>query len=125
MKMKNRLTREDIEAEIVSKHFFTAKHGVDGALDRGELHATYANGNHGDDLLALVTICVLVLRNGFKVVGVNNGPVDHGNFCPEMGRKCAYDNALDQLWPVLGYQLRDAISCGSRAQPSESQSIEV
>lgn len=61
------------------------------------------------DPLRLITFCVLILQNGHRIVGVNTGPVSAANFDPELGRKLARANAVDQIWPLLGYALRDRL----------------
>ena len=57
----------------------------------------------------LVTTCCLTLRNGAKVVGVNYGPVSPQNFSAEDGRKYARENAIEQIWPLEGYLLRQRL----------------
>ena len=57
-----------------------------------------------------ITICILITRNGTKVVGVNEGPVSPENFDAELGRKYARQKAIDQLWPMLGYELRTKLA---------------
>lgn len=60
------------------------------------------------DALDRLTICILVLHNGFTVVGTSSC-VHSGNFDEALGRKYARERAVEQLWPVLGYQLRDRL----------------
>ena len=60
------LTPADIEANIVSEHYFTGANGCHGAWvagNEGPRQATYPAA------LDLLTFCVLVLRNGFTVTG--------------------------------------------------------
>lgn len=64
-----------------------------------------------------VTICVLILRNGTKIVGVNEGPVARENFSAETGRKYAREAAVEQIWPLLGYQLRTKLAAESEDFP--------
>lgn len=61
------------------------------------------------DPYRFITFCVLILQNGHRIVGVNTGPVSAANFDPELGRKLARQNAVDQIWPLLGYALRDRL----------------
>jgi hypothetical protein len=56
-----------------------------------------------------LTICVLTMSNGFKVVGVS-AAASPENFDPEVGRTLAYDNAFRQLWPLEGYLLREKLA---------------
>ncbi|MDD0837904.1 Gp49 family protein [Curvibacter sp. HBC61] len=98
-----RVTPADIEANIVSEHYFTATDGVVSAT------GSFPNG-FGPSPLDLITICVLVTKNGTKLVGANEGPVSPENFDPELGRKYARQKAIDQLWPMLGYELRTKLA---------------
>ena len=58
--------------------------------------------------LSLVTICIIILENGFKVEGVS-ACVDLANYNEEKGRECAYENAFEKIWEVEGYLLRQAM----------------
>ena len=58
----------------------------------------------------MVTICLLILANGHRVIGINAGPVAAANFDAEVGRELALKNAKDQVWGLLGLALRDAIA---------------
>lgn len=98
-----RVTPFEIEAEIRSEFFFTAQDGVLGESEMGTKPAPWTN-------LDQVTICVLILRNGTKIVGVNEGPVSRENFSAEIGRKYAREAAVEQIWPLLGYQLRSKLA---------------
>lgn len=114
-----RVTPADIEANIASEHYFTAGEGVIGAFVAGEF------GAHGGDTVAvrrdiaspealkpslnLLTFCVLVLRNGFTVTG-ESACASPENFDADMGRRMARQKAIDQLWPMLGYELRSQLA---------------
>lgn len=97
-----RVTPADIEANIASEHYFTALDGVEGATGSCNGSDSYA--------LGLITICVLITRNGVRLVGVNEGPVSIQNFDADMGRRMARQKAIDQLWPMLGYELRTKLA---------------
>lgn len=58
--------------------------------------------------LPLLTFCVLVLRNGFTVTG-ESACASPENFDAEIGRKIARENAVQKVWPLMGYQLRDQL----------------
>lgn len=60
--------------------------------------------------LSLLTFCVLVLRNGHRVVGINYGPVDPALFSAETAREQAREEAIRQVWPLLGYELRTKLA---------------
>ena len=57
---------------------------------------------------------MLVLRNGFTVVG-HSACVSPENFDADVGRKIARQNAVDQIWPLLGFRLRDSLAVGEVA----------
>lgn len=63
--------------------------------------------------LGLLTFCVLVLRNGTKIVGINYGPVSPENFSAKQGREEARANAIEQVWPLMGYELRSKLAGGA------------
>jgi len=99
-----RITPADIEANIGSEHYFTA---FDGAWHCGE-HAKYAANwevSRTIEALNLLTFCVLVLRNGFTVVG-ESACASPENFDAELGRKIARANAVNKVWPLMGYALK-------------------
>lgn len=97
-----RVTPADIEANIASQHFFTAAHGCIGNVD--------SNTTNKDlDSLDLLTFCVLVLKNGFTVTG-ESACASPENFDAEIGRKIARANAVQKIWPLMGYALKDQLS---------------
>lgn len=60
-----------------------------------------------------LTICVLVLKNGFTVTG-ESACASPENFNAELGYKIARDNARGKIWQLEGYLLRSKLS----AQPA-------
>lgn len=105
-----RVTPADIEANIASEHFFTAAQGVVGEH--------MGNIPHGPILgqleaLTQVTFCVLILRNGTKIVGINYGSIDPATHSAAQGRFEARAHAIDQIWPLMGYALREQLAHGT------------
>ena len=94
-----RVTPADIEANIASEHYFTADQAVAHTL----------NGFEARDTLRLLTFCVLVLRNGFTVTG-ESACASPENFDPELGRKIARQNAVQKIWPLMGYALKERLA---------------
>lgn len=90
-----RITPADIEANIASEWFFTAAEGAKIA----------GTDPHPLDLL---TFCVLVLKNGFTVTG-ESACASPENFDPEIGRRIARENAIEKLWPLMGYELKSRL----------------
>ena len=103
-----RVTPADIEAEIDGEYYFTAEQGVQKAFaEQDEL--TRLTGMYGE--LRLLTFCVLHLRNGFTVTG-ESACASPENFDAEIGRKIARQNAVNKIWPLLGFRLRDKLAAG-------------
>ena len=108
-----RITLADIEANIVSEHFFTARDGRLGALTNETYVGRERPLENGVDLipLELLTFCVLVLRNGFTVTG-ESACASPDNFDAEVGRKIARENAVNKIWPLMGYELKSKLKRG-------------
>lgn len=99
-----RITPEDIEANIFCEYFFTAEEGIQGALAKSSPELGVESPR-----LALLTFCVLVLRNGFTVTG-ESACASPENFDAEVGRKIARQNAVQKIWPLMGYELRGKLA---------------
>lgn len=116
-----RVTPADIEAEIASEYYFTAAQGdakavEDAAFSGGALNAAASRAT--PDVLSLLTFCVLVLRNGFTVTG-ESACASPENFDAEIGRKIARQNAMEKLWPLLGFRLRDKLAAAKSQQHAD------
>jgi len=80
--VKNKLCLADIEAKIK---------GVEYRVFGGRL-----------------TVAVVTMANGFQVVG-ESSCVDVANFDAGLGEKYAYEDAVEQLWMLEGYLLRERL----------------
>lgn len=105
-----RVTPADVEAEIASEHYFTAHDGGTGARYNEEPRITVATYT-SPRALHLLTFCVLVLKNGFTVTG-ESACASPENFDAEIGRKIARQKAVEKIWPLLGFRLRDKTALG-------------
>ncbi|MFZ5784012.1 MAG: Gp49 family protein [Pseudomonadota bacterium] len=95
-----RVSLADIEAAIKAR--------VD--LNAGTMHDAVFGGQLGKgDPLRLLSICILTMRNGFTVIG-NAAPASPENFNAEYGKKLAYEDAIRQLWPLMGFALRERLA---------------
>ncbi|WP_213758425.1 Gp49 family protein [Citrobacter freundii] len=107
-----RITPQRIESIILSESYFTA---ADGAAGRHQylLDTKYENEKISElDInpsLSLLTFCVLVLRNGFTVTG-ESACASPENFDPEIGRNIARQNAVNKIWMLEGYLLKQKLS---------------
>ena len=109
-----RVTPFALEANIASEHYFTAYDGRFGALKYGSYVGREVPKVNDDDLAALklLTFCVLVLRNGFTITG-ESACASPENFDAELGRKIARQNAVQKMWPLMGYELKARLSTKS------------
>ena len=98
-----RVTPARIEEVIVQEHYFTASDGV------AAVHQDGPGFQASDRALDLLTFCVLVLRNGFTVTG-ESACASPENFDAEIGRKIARQNAVNKIWALEGYLLKQKLS---------------
>ena len=56
-----------------------------------------------------MTICVMVMDNGFAVVG-KSAPADAANYNEDLGQKFAREDCIRQLWQLEGYALREKLA---------------
>lgn len=104
------VTMEDIEENIASEHYFTAEDGA-GRANRGPTSV----GGKNPIALSLLTFCVLVLKNGYTVTG-ESACASPENFDAELGRKIARQNAINKVWPLMGYWLKSMMQLTDEAQ---------
>lgn len=100
-----RVTPADIEANILSEHYFTAGDGYAGAA---ALTVEEDGLIQPPEQLDLLTFCVLILQNGYTVTG-ESACASPENFDAEVGRKIARANAINKVWPLMGYALKQQL----------------
>ena len=127
-----RVTPEDIEANIASEHYFTAADAFRFgwlAEDHEDIETRERRNSIIESMpvrsysgvcldvdanaqtpesLKLLTFCIIVLRNGFTVTG-ESACASPENFDAELGRKIARSNAVNKIWPLLGYALKQRL----------------
>lgn len=59
--------------------------------------------------LDCLTICVLVLKNGFTIIG-KSACASPENFDADLGHKIAREDARRQIWALEGYLLRSKLA---------------
>ncbi|WP_343552125.1 Gp49 family protein [Pantoea sp.] len=107
-----RVTPSHVESIITSETYFTAADGRSGANIRIESEGgeKVNQVQELDDFnqLELLTFCVLVLENGFTVTG-ESACASPENFDAEIGRKIARQNAVNKIWLLEGYLLKQKL----------------
>lgn len=109
--MAPRITPLDIEKAISSEYYFTAAQGLSGYM-LAEGQPVYAY----EKSLDLLTLCVLVLVNGFTVTG-ESACVSAENFDPEVGRQLARNQAVSKIWTLEGYRLKSVLAAAVPPPP--------
>lgn len=105
-----RVTPQHIQQLIVAENYFTAADGVLGAYkSNGDVHVGTPPNIHTANSHPLLTFCVLVLKNGFTVTG-ESACASPENFDAEIGRKIARENAVNKIWMLEGYLLKQKLS---------------
>jgi hypothetical protein len=106
-----RVTEDRIQNIIVSEHYFTA---ADGCLGEWQYRADTRSTDEKPKMaptpaaLQLLTFCVLVLENGFTVTG-ESACASPENFDEQIGREIAYKDAIDKVWLLEGYLLKERL----------------
>lgn len=99
-----RITPADIEKSISAEFYAT---GEQMATAEGAVKI-----RHDDRLaqpsMACLTFCTLVLTNGFTVTG-ESAVASPENFDADIGRRIARANAVQKIWPLMGYALRSIL----------------
>lgn len=94
-----RVTLADVEWAIRGQYYFTAEQAVHAAYESpcGAVPSVPS--------LGLLTICTLTLWNGWTVLG-KSACADPANFNEEIGKRLARADAVNQIWPLMGYDLK-------------------
>ena len=92
---------------------------VEQVLQEKGLNAPRLTPQHIDDTIVseayyvfpgtTLTVCMLVLRNGFSVIG-ESAAASPENFDEAIGRKISRDNARNKIWALEGYLLRNNLA---------------
>ncbi|MEQ9871067.1 Gp49 family protein [Pectobacterium odoriferum] len=105
-----RVTQQHIESAISECHYFTAYDGIRAAnMGVGDAWTAHKSTD-------LLTFCVLVLKNGFTVSG-ESACASPENFDSEIGRKISRQNAINKIWPLQGYLLKQHLYEQSVSEP--------
>ena len=91
-----RVTLADIEGAIAAQYNILAVNAIGPDAPAHES-------------LKVLSLCLVVMSNGFTIVG-KSAPASPENFNAEFGRKLAYEDCIRQLWPLMGFSLRDRLA---------------
>lgn len=99
----------DIENEIVAKGLTAPR------ITPADIEANIAETEivkHVSTSGQVLRWAVLTTRNGFSVAGKPSCSASSANDNQEIGEKIAVDNARQELWPLMGYALKERLSQG-------------
>lgn len=94
-----RVTLADIEGAVKRANTFVAGRALNA------LGFDYSEEGGPEDLM---TIAVVTLHNGFVIIG-KSACASPENFNAELGATLAYEDAVRQIWPLMGFALRDRL----------------
>ncbi len=113
-----RVTPEQIESRIVGEYYFRLGDAIEGTAANnwaGASASVEVNQRQVDvDRANVMTLCVLILSNGFTVIG-ESACVSPENYDPEVGNKIARQNAVHRIWMLEGYLLKEKLSIEARS----------
>jgi Phage protein (N4 Gp49/phage Sf6 gene 66) family len=98
-----RVSLKDIEAEISSIAYMT---GAKFLSHADVLHSP--TKSHPVLQASTLTICMVTLKNGWMVTA-SGAPASPENYDAKQGQKIAYDKCVAQIWPLMGYQLKEQL----------------
>jgi hypothetical protein len=93
-----RVSLQDIEDAIAAEYTTT----LDLAFRDSPIHPS----------LRIITVHAIVMNNGFVVLG-KSAPASPENFSAEKGYTFAREDAINQLWPLMGFSLKDRLASGA------------
>ena len=98
------MTNKQIEEEIQSKNLNAPRltpEIIESKIKKCEFHILHE----------VLTVCVITLENGFTVTG-ESACASPQNFDKEIGEKISKENAVDKIWMLEGYLLKQKLFDG-------------
>lgn len=115
-----RITPAHIEAQVFSELYLTGEEALAAGAYVGP--GGPVDGIHEQSTTSLhcLTLCILVLKNGYTVVG-KSACASPENFNLVIGQRIAREDAVRQVWALEGYYLRHKLAGtqyeGAKASP--------
>jgi N4 Gp49/Sf6 Gp66 family protein len=105
-----RVTLKDIEAAVEAKFLVNGK----------DLIGNIGCSHLAVEALKSLTVGVVVLKNGYCIVGTS-APASAENYDKALAERLAYENCLRQIWPLMGFALRERLSESDGNVPESEQ----
>lgn len=119
-----RVTLDQVNETITSEHYFTAKDGVLGELWSDGIKPSPYERASLPTTLGQLTFCVLVLKNGFTVTG-QSACADPANYKKDIDDRIARQDAVNKIWPLLGYELRSQLALIEAGTPPSQPGMQT
>lgn len=100
------MTDNQIEQEIQAKGL-TAPRVTPADIDANIVHTEIVK--HISPSGQVLRWAVLTTRNGYAVTGRPSASASSANDNAEIGEKVAIENARQELWPLMGYALKEQL----------------
>lgn len=97
------VTKELIDSKIKAVYYYNAADAAKSAFVDSEALPAEDLAN-----LTLVTHCIIILDNGFKVDGIS-ACIDPTRYNEQIGKECAYEEAYNKIWQLEGYLLKQGM----------------
>ena len=96
------MNRQDIEKEVIEKNLTAPRvmQNIESLVIKEQYHVFDGSA---------FTSCLLTLKNGFVIHG-ESACASPENFDAELGRKIARGNAVNKIWMLESYLLRESLS---------------
>jgi hypothetical protein len=104
------MTDQVIEQEIVAKGLIAPR------ITPNDVDANIADVEivkHVSKTGQVLRWAVITTRNGYAVVGKPSCAVSSANDNAEIGEKIAITNSREELWPLMGYALKEKLAVPS------------
>lgn len=95
--IKPRVTLQDIKNMIEERYDLTLYDMIGGVVS-----------DHTAKRLKSVSVCTLVLKNGFIVIG-KSAPAYPENYNAKLGQEFAFEDAIRQAWPLFAFSMLDRV----------------
>lgn len=98
----NFMDRNDLELELQDRKLNAPRltpEGIESAVTKEQYHAFEGS---------CLTVCCLTLVNGFTVTG-ESACASPENFNEEIGRRVSRAKAIEKIWPLEGYRLKEML----------------
>lgn len=97
------VTKELIDSKIKAVYYYNAADAAKSTFVDSEALPAEDLAN-----LTLVTHCIIILDNGFKVDGIS-ACIDPTRYNEQIGKECAYEEAYNKIWQLEGYLLKQGM----------------